>query len=91
MKALNGQLKDLTAKELINKVKERRTSIYTERESNGNVYCITLGMNSFGDVNNPEYTTLDIILNNEERIVCKTFNSWEELDGYLSCWIQFNI
>ena len=62
MTALNGQLKDLKGSLLMNQVKERLESIFTEREHDGITYIISIHFEElFGVLDNDTRYYVDIV------------------------------
>lgn len=90
---INGLLADFNPAEFIQKVKDSKRALHTNRlvdknDPNPTIYSIHL--DAFGDINNPRSIYVDIVqidfINGEEkqeRIYAPTFRNWEAVQGYL--------
>ena len=84
----NGELKDFDPQDLMNKVKDRRTSLFTAREFNNKLYDISI--HPHGSIEQPSDIWVDIVVEdeqgNQERIFLKKFFTYDEAVDAMREW-----
>lgn len=89
----NGELKDFDPQDLMNKVKDRKTSLFTAREFNARLYDISI--HPHGSVEQPDDIWVDIVAEdeqgNQERIFLKKFFTYDEAVNAMREWKEKTI
>ena len=89
----NGELKDFDPQDLMNKVKDRKTSLFTAREFNNKLYDISI--HPHGSVEQPDDIWVDIVVEdeqgNQERIFLKKFFTYDEAVDAMREWKEKTI
>lgn len=89
----NGELKDFDPQDLMNKVKDRKTSLFTAREFNNKLYDISI--HPHGSVEKPDDIWVDIVVEdeqgNQERIFLKKFLTYDEAVDAMREWKEKTI
>lgn len=84
----NGSLEDFDPEDLMNKVKERKTSLFSSREFRDKLYDISI--HPHGRVDNPTDIWVDIVSEdeqgNQERIFLKKFLTYDEAIDAMKDW-----
>lgn len=84
----NGELKDFDPQDLMNKVKDRKTSLFTAREFNNKLYDISI--HPHGSIEQPSDIWVDIVVEDEngdqERIFLKKFFTYDEAVNAMRDW-----
>ena len=89
----NGSLEDFDPQDLMDKVKERKMSLFTSREFNNKLYHISI--HPHGRVDQPTDIWVDIVEEdengNQERPFLKKYNTYEEAVNAMKEWKDMTI